>query len=303
MQGTRVKGTKSRFGTFVRALIGGTLVSLAGTLPWAWLSSANLKYFPNVPWSVPLTITYLWLFWRVISGNVLPKFWGGERRESLRTNPVPDQLWGPALIAGALGLVTVLLVQALTARLSPVHQPPAAQIDLSRISFLTLALMLPTGAAVSGIVEEAAFRGYLQGPLERSFGPLLAIAMTGLMFGFAHFTHPEVTASWLPYYITVAAVYGGVAYFTNSTYPSMLLHGGGNLLASLPLLFMHGAEQSRASAQMTVVHGGQSLWLLCLELLMSTALTAFAFGLLAKAARALIVTDGPDRSLASSVPH
>lgn len=299
MHETRVEDLKSRVGLFIRAIAGGLLVSLAGTLPWAWLSSANFKFLPSVPWSVPPTLIYLWLFWAVVSGKSLPRLGGSLRRESLRANPVPDRLWGPALVAGVLGLVTVVLVQGLIVRLAPAHPAPAAQADLGRISFLTLALMLPAGAAVSGIVEEAAFRGYLQGPLERGFGPLLAIMITGLMFGFAHFTHPQVTASWLPYYMTVAAVYGGVAYFTNSIYPSMLLHGGGNLLASLPLLVAQGAEGSGPSSQVTFTRGGQPLWLLCLELLVSILLTGLAFRALSKAAQASTAMDASVESEAT----
>ena len=60
--------------------------------------------------------------------------------------------------------------------------------------------------------------------------------MTGSLFGFAHFTHPEVTLVLMPYYLAVAAIYGTLAYLTNSIWPSVVLHAGGNILGGDRLL-------------------------------------------------------------------
>jgi len=50
-------------------------------------------------------------------------------------------------------------------------------------SIVTLLLI---AAPAAGIIEEAAFRGYMQGPIERRFGLLPAILITGTMFAVAH---------------------------------------------------------------------------------------------------------------------
>jgi membrane protease YdiL (CAAX protease family) len=101
---------------------------------------------------------------------------------------------------------------------------------------------------VAGIVEEAAFRGYMQRPIERRHGLVVAILVTGTLFGFAHFAHPEVTLILMPYFIAVAAVYGALAYLTNSIFPSMALHAGGNVLGGIGLL-MGGRSEWQASAK------------------------------------------------------
>src|SRR5207237_7477117 len=88
---------------------------------------------------------------------------------------------------------------------------------------------------VAGVVEETSFRGYMQGPVERRYGPAIAILLTGILFGLAHFTHPEVGLILMPYYLAVVAVYGALAYLTNSIFPSMVLHAGGNILSTLAL--------------------------------------------------------------------
>ena len=54
----------TRLPIILRAILTGTLVAAAGTLPWAALVAANSKHYPNIPWAVPPTAIYLWLFWR-----------------------------------------------------------------------------------------------------------------------------------------------------------------------------------------------------------------------------------------------
>ena len=82
----------------------------------------------------------------------------------------------------------------------------------------------------------------MQGPIERRHGPVVAILVTGCIFAFAHFTHPEVGLILLPYYVAVAAVYGTLAYLTNSILPSLALHTVGNILAGLSL-FTQGRSE------------------------------------------------------------
>jgi hypothetical protein len=52
----------------------------------------------------------------------------------------------------------------------------------------------------------------------------------------------------LPFYLAVAAVYGLVAAATNSTYPSMVLHAGGNVFSAFSLF-----TQGRSEWQLTAV--------------------------------------------------
>jgi membrane protease YdiL (CAAX protease family) len=74
--------------------------------------------------------------------------------------------------------------------------------------------------------------------------------VTGSLFGFAHFTHPEVGLILLPYYLMVAAVYGTLAYLTNSIFPSLVLHTAGNMLGALAL-FTQGRSEWQASSNPT----------------------------------------------------
>ena len=234
-----------RLPVIVQAVVTGLAVATAGTVPWATLASANIKYQPALPWAVPIMAVYLWVFWRYVRGEGWPRSTAAARRASSRANALPSDLWGPALLAGVLGLVSVLLLQGVLSRL--VALPPQRDLDVAKSPALSVLLWVLMSGVVAGVVEETAFRGYLQRPIERRHGPVIAILVTGTLFGLVHFTHAEVTLVLLPYYVAVAAVYGALAHLTDSTLPSMVLHGGGNVFSAFDL-FARGRSEWQLSA-------------------------------------------------------
>jgi membrane protease YdiL (CAAX protease family) len=230
-----------RIPALLRAVIVGLAVVSLGTVPWATLASMNIKHWPDVPWSVPVMALVLVAWWKYfVRGRGWPAATAERRRLDARANPVPDHLWGVALGAGILGLVSVLLLQGVLARLVPL--PQQQELDPSKFPLGTVVAWVIMSAFVAGVVEETAFRGYMQRGIEQRHGPLVAILVTGSVFGLLHFTHPEVGIVLLPYYIAVAAVYGGLAYATNSTLPSMVLHTGGNIFSAFSL-FTQGRSE------------------------------------------------------------
>ncbi len=220
-----------RLPVVVRAVVSGWLVTTVGTGLCVLLSLANQKYFRGLPWAMLPAAIYLWLFWRYLRGEGWPRETADARRASLRANDLSPEVWSAAIGSGLLGLIWVLVVQQVLNRL--VRLPQQIVPDTSQIPAVTLVGLLFMAAIVAGVVEEAAFRGYMQGPIERRHGPIAAILITGVMFGFGHFAHPEVTLVLMPYYVAVAAVYGGLAYITNSILPSLVLHAGGNMFVFL----------------------------------------------------------------------
>jgi membrane protease YdiL (CAAX protease family) len=271
----------------LRAVLAGVALATIGTTPWALLVSANLKHGAAVPWAVPPTALYLWLFWRYARGDGWPASTREARRANLRDLQLSDDVWAASLVAGVLGLVTLVLLLGVVNRL--VRLPQQASPDLSQIPLATAAALVLTSAAVAGIVEEVSFRGYMQRPIERRHGPLVAILVTGLAFGFMHFTHPEVTLRLVPYYLAVAAVYGGLAYLTNSVLPGLVLHAGGNVMSFIELVARgRGEWQASASPTPLVWETGPdaSFWVSCVAVLVAAAATAWAYSALARAASA-----------------
>ena len=268
---------------FQAVLVGGVLAA-AGTGPWALLSSANLKFFSSVPWSVPPTAVYLWLFWRYLQGAGWPRSTADIRRVSLRANSLSESVWGAALVAGVLGLIAVVLLLSVMSRLVVI---PRQQLpDVSQIPFLTLLAILIMSAVVAGVVEEASFRGYMQGAIERRHGPIVAILVTGTMFGFLHFTHPEVTLALMPYFLAVAAVYGTLTYLTNSILPALLLHAGGNFLSGLGVL-AGGRDLETPATGPSIWETGPDIafWMSSAALIVVVAAVVWAFSTLAAVAK------------------
>ena len=274
----------------VRSVVIGLLVALLGTLSWAGLISANLGHLPSVPWAAFAMAPILAIWWLYFAkGQWAPRSTQLARKIAGRANPVPDDLWAPALGAGALGLVTTLLLQGVLGRLVTLPQQ-RLDSDPSKYPVLTLLAWVVMSALVAGIVEETAFRGYIQGGIERSHGLTTAILITGVLFGFSHFTHPEVGIVLLPYYLVVAAVYGLLAAATNSVYPSMVLHAGGNILSVFDLMSRGRSEwQLTSTPNPTIWQAGPdaSFWANLAALLVFGTSTVFAYRALFKTVRAL----------------
>jgi membrane protease YdiL (CAAX protease family) len=241
-----------------------------------------------LPWAVPIMAIVLWLFWRyVVRGTGWPRSTSEARRANARANALPAETWGPALLAGMLGLVSVLLLQGVLSRF--VALPQQRDLDVSKYPVVTVVMWVVMSAVVAGVVEETSFRGYLQRPIERRHGPVVAILLTGGVFGLAHFSHPEVGVVLLPFYVAVAAVYGALAYFTDSTWPGMVLHAGGNMVSAFDL-FTRGRSEWQLSAEVKPLVWETGLdaafWENVTALAVAGALTVFAYAALVRATQA-----------------
>ncbi len=265
----------------VRAVLIGMLVAIAGTVPRNLIFAANLHYYTGVPWAVPVTAAYLWFFWRYLNGAGPPESSAEERRTSLRANPVSGRMWAWALLAGGLGIVALVLALQVANRL--VVLPQQRLPDLAQVPKITALSLLLMSAPVAGIVEESAFRGYMQSPIERRYGLAVAILVTGTMFAVAH-----LDFTWIlwPYYIAVAAIYGTVTHLTRSILPAVVLHTGGNIYSNLEL-WMHGQAEWQASsgptAQIWETGADASFWISSAAFLLVASAMAWAYFRLARA--------------------
>jgi membrane protease YdiL (CAAX protease family) len=231
-----VSGTRSiarrRALVVLGALLAGGVVLLAGNLPWGVFFALNRRWSAAIPWSVAPALLCLALYWWYLSGGGPPAAASVWRRESLRAVRLGLATWGWALLAGAAGLVCVGLVAwaaTLAGAISPRHP-----LEAHRVAPATLALFVLTNALVAGVVEEAAFRGYMQVPLERALGPVAAVVIVGAAFALSHLTHAWVGAAHLPFYFAASVVYSLLAMRVGSILPGIVLHASGDAL--LPLL-------------------------------------------------------------------
>src|SRR5262245_31923059 len=118
----------ARLPVIVRAVLAGTVVAVAGALPWGLLVSLNSRHLPALPWAVPPAALYLWLFWRFVRGRGWPRAGAATRRELCRANPLPLEVWAMSLLAGTFGLATVVLLQRVIVRLVVLPQQQDAAL-------------------------------------------------------------------------------------------------------------------------------------------------------------------------------
>ena len=216
--------------TILAAVGMGVLVLLAGNMPFNVLRAWNLEVGVAVPWAILPAALYLWGYWRFIGGGWAAADSAAARRLKLRANALPPRVWAASLLAGVRGFGALVALLAFAARL--VHLPASSPIVTPpEMPVATALSLLVMASVVAGVTEEAAFRGYMHGPIERRYGLGVAILVNGTIFGLLHFpTHPADVLWMLPYYIAVSAVYGGLTWAANSILPALVLHSAGDVV-------------------------------------------------------------------------
>jgi membrane protease YdiL (CAAX protease family) len=284
------------FAVITRTVVIGMLVMFAGTIPRNIIFAANLRILPGFPWAVPATAVYLWFFWRYLRGAGPPASTANLRRASLRAHPVSGIVWAWSLLAGGLGIIALVLALWIANRL--VNLPPQKLPNLAGVPNSTVLSLLLMAAPVAGIIEEAAFRGYMQGPIERRCGITIAILITGTLFAVAHL---DFTFILWPYYVAVAAIYGVVTYLTNSILPAVVLHTCGNLYSNIDL-WLHGQAEwqatSGSAALIWETGPDKQFWARTVAFLIVTTLAVCAYFQLARITKAIALRPAMPRHFA-----
>jgi len=232
-----VKRLWLRLPVVVRAVVLGLLVSGIGHQPPGVLFYANLQWWRAVPWSAPFIILWLWFFWQYAGGRWWPASTSTARAEYLSARPLSPHMWRWALIAGGLGMISIMLLSVV---LSPIT-PKTFKVFYSmfiRTPFPTVAVEVIAISAVAGIVEEAGFRGYMFGPIEKRHGVVVAIAITAFCFVMVHFTAEQAMNPPRALLIAVISVwYGILVHLTRSIVPGIIFHTVGDAFGILMLWF------------------------------------------------------------------
>ncbi len=235
----------------VRAVITGVVILLLGVLPWSGLIAVNVKFVPRVPWAVLLMALYAGLFLKYLNGWGWPQSTAAARRFNLRLRPLSRRVWIWAVAAGGSAVCALLALAFVGLRLGTV---PAATFDqyaqLAAYPEGSVLLWLLMSAVVAGVVEEAAFRGYMQVPIEQRHGIVVALGTVAVIFYAAHLA-PLVA---LPGFLLGAIAWGLLAYLTGSTLPGMILHAAVDAISFLWAWSNH--EQARTLAAAPVWSNG-----------------------------------------------
>jgi membrane protease YdiL (CAAX protease family) len=234
------------------AAIASLAVAALGSLTWGPLLITNATLSPRIPWSVPAEAIALLLVWLYLNGRGWPQRTSATRRALLRARVVAPSVFAWAAIAGGLALVALAGLWIVLVQLTGAGGNPTLP-NAGRYPALLVSLAIAMGSLVSPLTEEAAFRGYGQVLLERSFKPVAAVALSSLFFALYHGPTQGFAPSKIVFYFIVGVVFGATALMTASVLPAIPVHIAGDLLffkliwpydAARPLVWTHGADAS-----------------------------------------------------------
>ena len=220
----------------------------------------------------------LFLLWKYLDGQWLPKSTQKTRQLWMRANTVPlnkrKWSWISAVLLGATILSFILLGIRIT-------DVPSGQIDqIERISiypFWMIFSLITMTSVVAGIIEEISFRGYMQKPMEMRYGPKLAILIVALFFTLLHLPNATITPQLIPIFFIGSIGWGVLAYLTNSIVPGVIIHIAVDITSYLWI--WRNLEYAKTMYSESILKNGidSSFMILIFVLLLLSILLIFSF--------------------------
>jgi len=186
---------------------------------------ANLKLAPTLPLFLPVTVLWLWLFWRYARGDGWPRSTSDRRRAMLPVRKLSPRAWGWALVAGGLALAAAMGIAFMTYRFAALPDAAyRAPLEVASLPAWTLVSVFAALALTAGVVEEAAFRGYMLTGVQRHYGWAVGIALVTVLFYLAHLSHAYATLAFVPFFLAHGLALGLLVFYTRSIVPGIVLH-------------------------------------------------------------------------------
>jgi membrane protease YdiL (CAAX protease family) len=217
--GSALSGLWRRVPVVIRAIVTGLLVAEIGIMTWM----ASLMLIPGI-WPLVVMGGALCAYCVYFAGRGWPKATREARRKRFRALKLPRAVWAWGLAAAMLWVVVGQASFVVTFRLV---EFPAERFDqgfgLDDIPPWVAWMFIAMSSLVAGICEEVGFRGYMQVPLEKRFGPRVAIAITSLVFVVFHLNQAWAQPVLL-YLFALGALVGILAYAAGSLIPGIVAH-------------------------------------------------------------------------------
>jgi membrane protease YdiL (CAAX protease family) len=210
---------------WLKAIVIGFLILEISVRIWGQLASLNISTTPSIPWSCGVMLIILWLIWKYLNGNWFPESTQETRRLWMRANALKPEkrIWGWSS-AVLLGLILIQLI-FISMRLVEFPSGQIGQIErLGKFPIWTTISFFIMISLVAGIIEEIAFRGYMQKPMETAYGPKTAILIVALFFTLIHLPNVTIAPQLIPLFFVGSIGWGILAYLTNSIIPGVVIH-------------------------------------------------------------------------------
>ncbi len=210
-----------RLPLILRAVIVGIVVGLVAANVWPpLLFKLGMPIAAGV--EALFLATYVW--WA--RGGGPPRSLQALRMESFRPSALSGKQWCWGLAAALFLAVSVHAAIVLLFRLVPF---PAAAFhagyDFSFIPTVPLRwLAIVVSAASAGICEETGFRGYMQRPIEKRHGAVIAISISSLFFTLVHLNKDWSVIGMVPIVFGAGVLLGTLAWASRSLVFCMIGH-------------------------------------------------------------------------------
>jgi len=204
----------------LRSVLTGFIVSSIGIAIW---SIMLLRI--AAPWTILPMIIALWAYLKFFSGNWGSKNDNRTRKTHFRALKLSPSVWRWGIAAALLFVIILQASFVITFRLNdfPAEKFTADYKMLDKMPLWVAWAVLIMSSIVAGICEETGFRGYMQAPLEKKYGPVTGIIITSIIFTLIHLSH-----SWaspiLPHIFFASVLLGILAYKSGSLIPGIIGH-------------------------------------------------------------------------------
>ena len=220
------KSAWARLSISVRAIVSGLAVAIVGVQLWALMVVSIGMSWALIP--PTLMMLALFLFWT--SGRAWPDKTSVARTVVFRPITLTRSQWVWSLAAALLFVICVEAAMATLFRIVPFPEKAfrAAYVVPLASPLLVWAIIL-CASFVTGICEETGFRGYLQLPIERRHGPLIAIFVSSALFTSFHLDQVLAAPPMALTIFGAGLLLGLLAWASNSLIPAMIGHAAMNL--------------------------------------------------------------------------
>ena len=203
----------------LRSILTGLAVSSLGIGIWLLMVSI----IPGL-WSFVAMAGILIIYWMYFSGSWNPASTRDFRRFCMRQIKLKKLVWIWGLIAAFSIILLLHWGFQLTFRIHE-FQPEIFKTSsyLNHYPAWTAWSLIIMASLVAGICEEIGFRGYMQVPLEKKYGPVIGISITSLVFVVVHL-HQAWASGLLPAIFAISFIIGYLAYATRSLIPGIIAH-------------------------------------------------------------------------------
>jgi membrane protease YdiL (CAAX protease family) len=216
-----------RVPVIIRAVVSGYFVfAIGGTVAWM----AVLALIP-VPWSLVAMWVVLGLYLKYFSGSWWPKRTAQVRSDNFRASKLSAGTWKWSLISAFL--IVVIIESGLVVTFRIIEFPADAMslgLDYSAFPLWLVWLYIILMASVAGITEEVGFRGYMQVPFEKRYGPVVSICFVAVLFMVLH-----LNQAWAPFVLfqlfVIGVMWGILVCASGSLIPTIISHTAADIFS------------------------------------------------------------------------